>query len=192
MARGFTLHSGISRLTLHRTQARRTWCLASYPRSISATLTPYFWRMFSSAYRDECEHEGLDGIYAVSVSESSSQQLPYIDAGGEGEHSAYRVSIDCTNFLGPAVPLRPSHRLTPSHRAGPQLDTRADGPCQPFRRADAVVIDDTAREADPRAVGNSVEHPRGVHLPSGGVTVILGGWSTLCASRRVRCTEAAG
>jgi len=24
------------------------------------------------------------------------------------------------------------------------------------------------------------------------VTVILGGWSTLCASRRVRCTEAAG
>jgi hypothetical protein len=50
--------------------------------------------MFSSAYRDD-----LDGIYAVSVSECSSQQLPYIDDGGEGEHSAYHVSIDFTNFL---------------------------------------------------------------------------------------------
>jgi len=54
--------------------------------------------MFSSAYRDD-----LDGIYAVSVSECSSQQLPYIDDGGEGEHSAYHVSIDFTNFLGAAA-----------------------------------------------------------------------------------------
>jgi hypothetical protein len=56
--------------------------------------------MFSSAYREERELEDLDGIYAVSVSECSSQQLPYIDDGGEGEHSAYHVSIDFTNFLG--------------------------------------------------------------------------------------------
>lgn len=54
----------------------------------------------ASAYREECQLEDLEGIYAVSVGECSSQQLPYIDDGGEGAHSPYHVSIDFTSFLG--------------------------------------------------------------------------------------------
>jgi len=56
----------------------------------------------AQAYRDECGLSDIDGIYAVTVGECSSQDLPCIDDGGDDGLSRWHVSVDFRAYVNAA------------------------------------------------------------------------------------------
>ena len=60
------------------------------------------------AYREQLELDGIAGIWAVSVSECETENLPLIDDGGEEERSPWHVSVDYRAHLSPSNRLNNS------------------------------------------------------------------------------------
>lgn len=60
----------------------------------------------AQAYRNECELNDIDGIYAVTVAECTLQELPCIDDGGDDALSPWHVSVDFRAYVNA------SHRAT--------------------------------------------------------------------------------
>jgi hypothetical protein len=54
----------------------------------------------AEGYLAECGLDGVEGIYAVTVGECTSQDLPCLDDANEEGKSAWHVSIDFRNFIG--------------------------------------------------------------------------------------------